>query len=148
MVENFDHAGLPGNPANQGLRGQLQPGFSDPNAWFFDMWWGKKARPGSDVSHGNAVVAYVVEANELGHYWTASDLQRFVATLNVVWRPNGTCAEFVDGSGNDACWFSDGWDRLGRYDGAIQARLEKHTVGRGTQLYGTGALNAARLGLR
>jgi len=148
VVANIDQGGVPGVPANTGLRGQLVPSPVDPDAYFFDMWWGKKARPGSDVSHGNAVVAYLVEAQERGSIWTRADMKKLVATLKLVWPTTGGCAEFVDGSGKDNCWFSDGWDRLGRYDGTIQSRLETHAVGRGAQLFGTGALNALRLGLR
>lgn len=149
IVADIDHAGVPGVPANGGLRGQLVPDLFAPDSYFFDMWWGSMDPPGQDLSHGNAVVAYLVEAQEHGDYWQRADLERMVGTLELAWPLTGEgCAEFVDGSGSDACWFSDGWDRLGRYDPAIQARLETHDTGRGGQLYATGALNAARLGLR
>lgn len=149
VVERIDHGGVPGVPDNSGLRGQLVEDRYAPGTYFFDMWWGSTAPPGQDVSHGNAVVAYIVEGYEHGTYWTLDDVERLAGTMKLVW-PEGEddCAEFVDGSGSDACWFSDGWDRLGRFDGGIQYRLESHDVGRGGQLYATGALNAAELGLR
>lgn len=149
VVEHIDHTGVPGVPDNSGLRGQLIEDQYAQGSYFFDMWWGSTAPPGQDVSHGNAVVAYIVEAHEHGAYWTLDDVTRLVGTMKLIW-PAGEdeCAEFVDGSGSDACWFSDGWDRLGRFDGEIQYRLESHDVGRGGQLYATGALNAAELGLR
>lgn len=149
VVDRIDHMGVPGVPDNSGLRGQLVEDQYAPGTYFFDMWWGSTAPPGQDVSHGNAVVAYIVEGHEHGAYWTLDDVTRLAGTMKLVW-PEGedACAEFVDGSGSDACWFSDGWDRLGRFDGEIQYRLESHDVGRGGQLYATGALNAAKLGLR
>jgi hypothetical protein len=34
----------------------------------------------------------------------------------------------VDGTGSDNGWFSDGYVKLGRYDPAVQRRLESHLV--------------------
>jgi hypothetical protein len=148
VVEHIDHVGVPGVPENGGLRGQFVADRFAPESYFFDMWWGSTERPGQDVSHGNAVVAYIVEGAEHGTYWQHEDLTRLAGTMKFIWTDADACAEFVDGTGTDNCWFSDGWDRLGRVDGEIQYRLERHEVGRGGQLYGTGALNAAKLGLR
>jgi hypothetical protein len=34
----------------------------------------------------------------------------------------------VDGTGTDNGWYSDGFVKLGRYDAAVQRRLDEHQV--------------------
>jgi hypothetical protein len=63
----------------------------------------------------------------------------------VVWPTAGRGAEHVDGAGDGTGWFSDGFVKLGRYDAALQARLERHQPANG-QFYAALALNAAILG--
>jgi hypothetical protein len=66
----------------------------------------------------------------------------------MLWKPEAVgdrFAAFVDGSGKGNGWFNDGFMKLGRYNAEIQKRLETHSVGRGVQFYGNGALNAHRL---
>jgi hypothetical protein len=102
--------------------------------------------PGQDVSHGNNVIAYLVEAHRLGVEWTATDMQKFVRTLkDHVWKSGGGYAAYVDGSGTGNGWINDGFVKLGRFNVTVQKRLEQYTVGRGMQLYGNGALNALLL---
>jgi hypothetical protein len=131
------------------LRGQLQPHQSDKSAYFWSSQWGSKDPPGQDVSHGNNMLAYVVEAHDLGVEFTQGDIADFSALLlNVLWMPDEAgdrFAGFVDGSGKGNGWFNDGFMKLGRYNAEIQKRLESHSVGRGVQFYGNGALNAHRL---
>jgi hypothetical protein len=141
------NSGTPGNGSS--LRGQLAPHRSDKSAYFWSSQWGSKDPPGQDVSHGNNMVAYVVEAHDLGVEFTKEDIAAFSALLlNMLWKPDGAgdrFAAFVDGSGKGNGWFNDGFMKLGRYNAEIQKRLESHTVGRGVQFYGNGALNAHRL---
>jgi hypothetical protein len=40
---------------------------------------------------------------------------------------------------------NDGFIKLGRFDVCLQLKLEAYTIGRGSQLYGNGALNAKYL---
>jgi hypothetical protein len=73
-------------------------------------------------------------------------MRAFVATMNVaVWPGAGRYGEYVDGSGTGNGWFNDGMMKLGRYDAALQRRLETHNVGQNSQYYANGALNVRRL---
>lgn len=103
-------------------------------------------RDGSDPrpAHGNNLIAYLVEAEEVGIEWTRDDMKKLCRLLDTIIGTNGY-AEYVDGSGSGSGWFNDGFCKRGRYDANLQRRLEAHTVGRGTQLYGNGALNAFHL---
>jgi hypothetical protein len=142
---NIDHLGVPGGPSDTGLRGQMIT-LGRPARFFWHADWGTYAAPGQDVSHGNAIAAYVAEARDLGYAWTTADVAKLVATFEQeIYKTTTRSAAFVDGSGDQAAWFSDGWVKLGRYSATVQARMEAHGAGRGTQLYGNGALNARLL---
>jgi hypothetical protein len=137
-----------GSPAERrpGLRTQLVASPFVGHAWFWSDVWGSDDPPGQDVSHGNAVVAFAVEAHDLGIAITDEDIRRFEYTLTAkVWPGPGPGAVYVDGSGTGTGWFSDGFVKLGRYDAALQARLERHQPANG-QFYAALALNAAILG--
>jgi hypothetical protein len=111
------------------LRGQLRRNPVEPTAYFWSDRWGSAARPGQDVSHGNGVLAYLVEARDRGTAWTAADLAAFSALLTrVIWPGGETYRGFVDGSGSDNGWLSDGFVKLGRSDPAVQLRLDDHRV--------------------
>lgn len=140
----FDNVNLhlPNYPSS--LRQQMKPAAGDPAAYTWsDIWGGTSPQ---DVSHGNNVIAYIVEAHDLGIEWTATDIRALSRTLlNHIWVPTSTGYRYglnVDGSGTGNGWFNDGFCKLGRYDAAIQKRLETHPVGRGMQFYGNAALNA------
>jgi hypothetical protein len=112
-----------------GLRRQLRRNPAEATAYFWNDVWGSAARPGQDVSHGNGVLAYVVEAREHGRHWTAADMAAFSALLTkVIWPGGTTYHKFVDGTGTDNGWFSDGFVKLGRFDAAVQRRLDDHRV--------------------
>ncbi len=118
---------LPGSGAS--LKGQLRRHPAEPTAYFWSDVWGSARRPGQDVSHGNGVLAYVVEARDHGRNWTAADMAAFAALLTkVIWPGGRTYRGFVDGTGADNGWFSDGFVKLGRYDPGAQLRLEQHQV--------------------
>jgi hypothetical protein len=126
VVANID-LHLPGSGAS--LRGQLRRNPVEPTAYFWSDVWGSARRPGQDVSHGNGVMAYVVEARDRGRTWTTSDMAAFSAVLTkVIWPGGRTYRSYVDGTGADNGWFSDGFVKLGRFDPAVQKRLESHEV--------------------
>ncbi len=126
------------------LRDQLQVTGSDPPAYFWSaVWGGSQTR--QDVSHGNGVIAYVVEAHRLGSEWTDTDMARFSATLTeFILRDDSTSADHVDGTGDGRGDFADGFVKLGRFDPAVQTRLQEHPV-KNAHYYANMALNAAVL---
>ena len=126
VVNNVDKQ-VPGE--GNGLKQQMRRSPVEPTAYFWSDQWGAAARPGQDVSHGNGVMAYVVEARERGTTWTKADMTAFSRLLTkVVWPGGTTYKAYVDGSGSDNGWFSDGFVKLGRTDPAVQQRLETHKV--------------------
>jgi hypothetical protein len=108
--------------------------------------WGSTSSV-QDVSHGNAIMAYVVHAYDAGNKaWTKADIDAFVITLDkTIWPSATKYAASVDGSGSDNGWFNDGFVDLGRYNSKLQERLEGHRVGQNIQFYASMALNAQRL---
>ena len=109
---------------DQRLRRQLRRNPVEPTAYFWSDRWGSAKRPGQDVSHGNGVMAYVVEAN-----WTSMPMTAFSSLLtHVIWPGGTTYRGYVDGSGSDNGWFADGFVKLGRFDPATQMRLDQHRV--------------------
>jgi hypothetical protein len=130
------------------LRGQLRASPVVPAAYFWSDEWGQDERPGQDVAHGNGVIAYLVDARETGGFWTAADLARMSLLLIRVITPEpGVSRAYVDGSGRGTGWFADGFVKLGRYDRAVQWRLERHPVVNGQYLANL-ALNAKILSER
>ncbi|GAA1638666.1 hypothetical protein [Actinoplanes couchii] len=111
------------------LRRQLRRNPVEPTAWFWSDVWGSAKRPGQDVGHGNAVITYVAEARDRNQGWSAADMAAFGTLLTkVIWPGGTTYHAYVDGTGEDNGWWSDGFVKLGRYDPAVQLRLEKHQV--------------------
>lgn len=128
------------------LRQQMGASSTNSAAYFWSDTWASHSRPGQDVSHGNGVMAFIVESHDAGVEWTDADMKKFVATLNnVIWPSATKYGNYVDGSGAGNGWFNDGLVKLGRYDANLQRRLETHNVGQNTQFYANGALNAAKL---
>lgn len=126
IVENIDDD-LPNHPSS--LRQQMRPHPGDPSAFWWSDVWGEMDGPGQDVSHGNAVITYVIESHDLGGSWSALELARLSRTLTeFVMGTPGNHPYYVDGSGRDNGWLSDGWVKLGRYDPAVQVLLESHPV--------------------
>jgi hypothetical protein len=126
VIDNID-LHLPNVDA--GLRRQLRRNPAEPTAYFWNDVWGSFRRPGQDVGHGNGVMAYVVEACDNGDRWTAADMAAFSALLTkVIWPGGHTYHGYVDGTGTDNGWYSDGFVKLGRYDRAVQRRLDQHVV--------------------
>ena len=143
-VVNNINRDMPNNSSS--LRGQMMTSMVNPSAYFWAAEWGSKSRPGQDVAHGNGVMAYLTEAHDAGMEWTDADMRKFVVTLNnVIWPSAGRYANYVDGTGTGTGWFNDGLMKLGRYNVALQRRLETHSVGQNTQFYGNAALNVKLL---
>jgi len=140
---------LPNAPSS--LRGQLRMNPRYPAAYVWSDEWGKTGGRAQDMSHGNGVIAYVVEAHAAKVDWTDRDMDRFVHTFtDAIWpatpragQPEG--ADAVDGTGTGNGWFSDGFVKLGRFDPVLQQRLETHDVGRSVQFLANNALNVALL---
>lgn len=125
------------------LRSQLSAPSAHNQTLFWNELWGSYSRPGQDVSHGNGVVAFIVEAHDAGMEWTDEDVRGLAQTLDsVIWPATKQYSAYVDGSGKGNGWFNDGFMKLGRYSARLQHRLETHPVGNNTQFYGNGALNA------
>ena len=135
------------NYKNASLRGQFIQNPADTQALFWNYDWNSSARPGSDVAHGNNVIAFIVDAHDKKRgSWSDDDIKRLTRTFNsVIWKSSTSYAANVDGSGTGTGWFSDGFVKLGRYDRSLQKRIEGITVGQGAQLYGNGALSAKLL---
>jgi hypothetical protein len=128
------------------LRAQLTRNPTNPGAWFWNDVWGRHSHPGQDVSHGNAVIAYLTEAYDVGDgAWGPSDMARFVELLRaVVLRRTGP-AEYVDGSGAGNGWLADGFVTLGRYSASLQRRLVSSPSARTPQFLANLTLNDAYL---
>jgi hypothetical protein len=144
VVRSIDD-GLPNYPSS--LRTQLRPSTTDPVAYVWSDVWGA-AEPPQDVSHGNGVMAYVVEARDLDAGWSSEELARFTRTLtSFVIGDDGRYPEFVDGTGEGNGWIADGFVKLGRFDPAVQSLLEEYGV-QNAQYYAAMAANAKILGAR
>jgi hypothetical protein len=128
------------------LRDQMGASAVNAEALFWSDTWGSRSRPGQDVSHGNGVVAFIIEAHEAGMEWSGEEVRALIVTLDsVIWPSADRYAEYVDGSGIGTGWFNDGFMKLGRYDASLQRRLETHRIGKNTQYYGNAALNVRLL---
>jgi hypothetical protein len=126
VVDNVDQH-LPNVDAS--LRGQLRRNPKETTAYFWSDVWGSYRRPGQDVAHGNGEMAYIAEARDHGDHWTDTDMAAFSALLTkVIWPGGKVYRAYLDGTGSDNGWFSDGYVKLGRYDPAVQRRLETHLV--------------------
>lgn len=139
VVRNIDH-GLPNYPSS--LRAQLRASPTDPVAYWWSDIWGEFRGPGQDVSHGNGVISYIVEARDVDGGWSAGELAGFSRTLtSFVLGADGRYPEYVDGSGSGNGWIADGFVKLGRYDPAVQAVLQDYGV-QNAQYYAAMAVNA------
>ncbi|WP_419658953.1 hypothetical protein [Desulfosarcina variabilis] len=144
IFENINSGGLP-NFKGASLRSQLITEEEGNTHYFWSSVWNSTQRPGQDTSHGNHVMAYIVEAHDLGVEWTDQDIDCFINTFNdIIWSDSEQLAEYVDGSGDGNNFISDGFFKLARYDKRLQERLETAytPLHKGLQIYGNGALNA------
>jgi hypothetical protein len=140
------------------LRQQFIKTAAAPAAYEWSSAWGPAGQyvgaPNvQDVPHGSGEVSYIMASYDLGVEWTAADITALFHTLtDVVWRKDRTYAANVDGSGSGNGVIIDGFMKLGRYNAAIQQRLENYTGAISDNYYAVidfyaqGALNARYLG--
>lgn len=138
VAKNIAYAGIPLYDDGS-IKGQLRPNPIDSTAYWWNPQWNKFSTPGSDVSHGNAVASFMVEANCIGFAYTADDMQKMANLVKNVLIPRAP--GYVDGSGSSALWFIDGYMQLGRYDRSLAKTLETTGGGEATTRAGAGALN-------
>jgi len=144
-VFNNINRSLPNRPGRS-MRNQLISHPTVSGGLFWNSSWGSFSRPGTDTSHGNGVVSYIVEAAELGAEWTRTDCNRLATTLmGAILKGGSTTATYIDASGAGG-WINDGWCKLGRYNTTLQQRLETYQRAQTCQLWGNCALNARLLG--
>lgn len=146
--DNIDHLGI-SSYGGGNCRDQMDPHPSVSDAYTWGMYWKplKVSEPnGSDVNHGNGFVGYLVEAKDRGYGWTDSDITKFKNLFTKwIWTNASEKKAWLKGSleQNPGDW-RDGFFKLGRYDAALQQRLEGHisTASSISQLWGVGALSA------
>ncbi|MGH9961980.1 MAG: LamG domain-containing protein, partial [Pyrinomonadaceae bacterium] len=139
--KNIAYQGIP-SYSGASIRGQLRDNPVNSSTYWWNWQWNQFSRPGSDVSHGGNVIAFMIESYDLGAYWTSTDMTKMVSLMkNVIWDTT-SCPGYVDNSGSAPCWFNDGWAHLGRYDSALQTKLETHNYAQKTTFFGAGAYNA------
>lgn len=82
------------------------------------------------MNHGEAVVTFAIAAHEMGMpQWSRGDMAKFARLLDeVIWPAAGDGARYVDGTGAGTGWLH-GYAKLGRFDVALQKRLESHPPG-------------------
>lgn len=162
VLDNIDHDGmtlytLSGVKAN--FRGQLLPHPNNSGAYIWKNFWPslQAANPEpnyADTDHADAFIPYAIAAYEQGYGgWDLDDLTRLRATTTITWPSRGVYYNFLIGqsgglraSGGN---FNDGGVKHGGFNAAFQQRVEDHLTApnsaAGTQFFGNGALNAARL---
>ena len=93
---NIASVGLP-NYENASLKRQMQPSEAFAGAYRWSDVWRFNSRPGQDVSHGNAEIAYIVEGRDYSEVWTSADMTALSSTLTDVVLPRKPM--YVDGRG-------------------------------------------------
>lgn len=110
---------------NRRMRSNLRNNPVNPLAYAWNATWDDETpasrRIVQDISHGNNVIAYIVEAYGFNTYWTKVDINKFAAVItNVSYnRTTNTFATNVDRTSNSAVngqYQADGWVKLGRYN--------------------------------
>ncbi len=120
--------------ASRSMREILEPNTANSSAYQWPRLWSGAYYEGSSVSdlnHANRAVSILVDANEFNDFWTDDDMTKLVNTWNVFW-PSGDGSimkKYIDGTGGDAAGYVEpGWIKLGRFDTALQARLEGRSL--------------------
>ena len=149
VFENITHGEMPNRPSN--MREQLQTNPDQPSAYVWASNW-ELPWPESvqDTSHAGAEIEFIANAYANDMYWNEADIRALTSTLmDVVW-PASLGSEHnhdVDGTGGlDRSGRLHEWLVLGRYDLAVQRRIENDYMPNfgyfGTHALGIVALNA------
>ncbi len=116
------------------MREILKSNSANSSGYQWTLLWSGNSYEGSsvtDLDHSNRAVLLMVDAHEFGDYWTDSDMNKLVNTWNVFW-PSGdgsSMKKFLDGTGgNDGALVEPGWIKLGRFNKALQTRLETRNL--------------------
>ncbi len=120
--------------ASRSMREILEPNTANSSAYQWPRLWSGNYYEGasvSDLNHANRAVNLLVDANEFDDFWTDIDMTKLLNTWTVFW-PSGDGAvmkKFIDGTGGDAAGYVEpGWIKLGRFDTALQGRLEDRSL--------------------
>jgi len=129
-----------------------------PGVYIWNSTWDSKTSRDQtfvqDVSHGNLVVSYIVEAHDLSVFWTTTDINNLCNLVKkYLWINNKfTFKDNLDGSTklqttSRGGFQSDGWVKLGRYDRTLQSIYEKYVAYNSTNYYVTDGQLFANLAL-
>lgn len=149
-LDTLDHVGFAAW-GNKSIRSQLRPHPANSSAWFWPSEFDDgDLATGSDTSHGEALYTYVADCIRYGYGpWSMADVPKFLALKDIFWdTAAGKNWNYLIGAPGVATW-SGKYTEVGnmaQFDRAFQVQFEGLTVARNTELFGTGALNAARLG--
>lgn len=149
-LDTLDHIGFV-TWGNKSIRSQLRPHPADSSAWFWPSEFDDgDIATGSDTSHGEALYTYVADCIRYGYGpWSMADVPKFLALKSIFWdTAAGKNWNYLIGAPGVATW-SGKYTEVGnmaQFDRAFQVQFEGLTVAQNTELFGTGALNALRLG--
>ena len=153
IFENISHGEMVGRPSN--IREQLESNPDQPSAYVWSSEWAVDWRSSvQDTSHAGAVVSFIANAYDNEMYWDEADILALTSTMtDVVWPESlgGDYHRYVDGTdeGNDP--YGPPWGRLhewlvlGRYDIAVQRRIENDYSLRNYEYFGPHGLGIVAL---
>ncbi|RKR07177.1 hypothetical protein CLV91_3163 [Maribacter vaceletii] len=125
------------SPAHQtsSMRENIRPNSKNPSAYMWKRHWDNSDSHIADHSHENRAVSLMVDAYELGEYWTLSDMIALRKTIDVFWDPKtdgSVMKEYIDGTNSSSPdtrpYIEWGWMMLGRFDNSLQKQLEKRNL--------------------
>lgn len=159
VLDDIDHVGMTlytqGGVKAQ-FHNQLKVHPANTNAYFWNSYWPSENQSepwGADQPHSDALIPYIIAAIEQGYSdWSLTHINKLIVTADIIWPDRTTYYKWLLGPGGnngekDVGNFNDGLLKLGGFDSHFQARVETHIGGgyTGTQCFGCGAMNAARL---
>ncbi|MBW2528861.1 MAG: hypothetical protein JRI23_32095 [Deltaproteobacteria bacterium] len=147
VFDNISFAGFPAGTSYPGdsMRNQLRISSVDPDAWEWNQTWDVASGGGGtiqDMSHANQVVSWLSNAYETGYYWTKDDVDKLTATLDQVLLTGSNYQLWYNLDQTVPASYPSGlfeqrgrgheWMVLGRYDQALQDKIETNYVHGGT----------------
>ena len=153
VFENISHGEMVGHPSN--IREQLEMNPDQPSAYVWSSEWGVDWRTSvQDTSHAGAVISFITNAFDHGMYWGEADIDALTSTMvDVVWPESlgGDYHRYVDGTNEGMDPYGPPWGRLhewlnlGRYDLAVQRRIENDYPVRNFDYFGPHGIGIAAL---